>query len=395
MPTDQQTKSTDRVAVAADEEPVDVGEQQAPTEATEAPAWFRQKRAEKTEAVPGPAMPTTPEVPKLRQPSRHPARRKLIVEQPEDERSAFRRFVKFAATGYGFSLLLHTAVLLVLAFQYIDVVTSGLSGATELGFTLDDGESLEFDDGDSELLEAGGADAAPEEPQPLTVLEPTPDDVPLNPLEETQESDATDTENEGTSKTGTAQGDGADQVDAAPGGRKVGDNAITKGRFTVRVTSTNNKQPDQAPGENFDPGVNESYYIYIYVETDEDEDLKIQDVQGSIVEKRNDGLQPWHTLIPFHPEKRYDRGGGSLEGTDTFFYSPRSRSKIDPFILISERHYKRNSLIPVSQRKIGGETKNYAVLRVFVPGSTKVGIRDQITIECEPLGEKQEFEIVF
>lgn len=372
----------------------------------DAPAWFRSKQlgsgAEQVTEEVGPLAgeeATKPaeavrEAPKLVQSPRPRKRLKIVEKPPENvnwQRRAILLVTGFAATGYGVSLLLHGTLLTALAFQYFTAPADGPRGAAILGFSEDDGQAFDFSDDDSLLEAAGGPDAAEEET--VTVVEALEDEG--DPVEETKNIlESGIAENVPTTGGGTGDTDGPGDAirNTNPGGRKIGGGkAWRQGSFIVRVTSTSLMNPDAPPEANFDPKPGESYFVYIYISLPEDmTSLKVNDIQGSIV-----GTDKWRTSIPWDDKKNVDHGIGFYkgpEGATTYYLSPRSKNRGNPFIPVNERDVRRNIGLPIVRTRVEGEVVRSVVLRLKVD-PPKVndqavrGVTDTISIGCEPLNE--------
>lgn len=367
---------------------------EADIDAAPAPDWFRGK------AKSDPPKPTTaPSPPKLKHPGT-PKRRARIVddsqppEEPRDWRGRMLLWLGgFAATGYGVSLLFHTAILVGLGLWFLDL-QSGPAGSVTLGFSEDDAEGFDFGPDDSLFEEAGGKDTV-EEPTPVELVSQKLFDEG-DPVEETKDAIEKGVQ---AMLPSTGSGEGNDDGDGtnenSGGGRKLGSNAVTKGSFTVRVTPTRELLPGESI-ENFDPKPGEAYFIYIYVALPEDvAEITVNDIDGYI-----EGTDGWRTQVPFHPNKI-----PRVEGETTYYMNPRSRNRRNPFTAIGERDVERAKELPIIESGAPGHEGRAVVLRIRIPPPVTRdefgrevparGIEDSIHVRCKPLDEKQEFQIVF
>ncbi|MBT4868423.1 MAG: hypothetical protein HON53_25215 [Planctomycetaceae bacterium] len=154
------------------------------------------------------------------------------VENPGYQR--FKRLLAFAFTGYGVSLILHTLVTAALAFIVVEAAQSN-----DFSLLLSDAnnEVIEFDNIDTTLEMAGGAEEQLKLPQMQVVDIQGPETVRPTLPEELRP-----TLNAVGSGDGGADGDGKGLGFSMPKSGK----AITKGSFTVWTVPE-----DPAPGQNY------------------------------------------------------------------------------------------------------------------------------------------------
>ena len=223
---------------------------------TAAPGWFSRKRAKSKESAKSngkrsakkllPAIAVRPEdqpgtmwhAPTLLEQLAHLFRGNPVsqdgesVENPGYQR--FKRLLAFAFTGYGVSLILHTVVTAALAFIVIDAAQSN-----DFSLLLSDAntEVVEFDNIDTTLEMAGGAEEQLQLPQMQVVDIQGPETVRPSIPEEMRP-----TLNAIGNGDGGKDGDGKGLGFAMPKSGK----AITKGSFTVWTVPQ-----DPAPGQNY------------------------------------------------------------------------------------------------------------------------------------------------
>lgn len=180
-----------------------------------------------------------------------------LVANPGFQR--FRKFLAFAATGYGISLILHTFLTAALALIVIEAASSS-SLSLLASHSTEDIE--EFDEIDTSLEVAGGAEEQQLLPQMQVVDIKGPDAVA--PTEPTEIQPINPSTGNGT---GGNDGNGDGQRFAMP----VSGKAITKGSFTVWTIPE-----DPEPGQN--------YHIIIQVKLpDRIKKYRRSDLSGTVI----------------------------------------------------------------------------------------------------------------
>lgn len=267
-----------------------------------------------------------------------------------------RTVLSCLGAGFGFSMLVHFAVIFVLGFWILDIeslvpeyITNGWAetvGIEEVEVDTELPIDLAMKKSEGELQQA-------EVFLPSEFVPPSDIDTQIPADLETRINQLAQKDTAKKKQKNIKPEDLNDAKDSVPkGGAAVGKNAVSKGKFTVWSIPRN-------------PAVNQSYRIAIRVELPDDtKRYQVTDLSGTVV-----GDDAHRQQIPhdntWGPAKVYRRGR---------------------FINLS-----RKAFVPVVLRK----GKKYSVIYIWVPGSRIAKTIDTVKIRSTILKEEQTLKIVF
>lgn len=312
------------------------------------PARLTRKQADATTAA---------EPAELKSKSRR--RRGIQIDVGEDEpptwkQNLLRTIVSALGVGFGASMIVHVATIVVLAFCFVDFEKL-LPEFVINGGADKEGIAVELD---SELpIELAQKQGGPAEQQPtllnasefVTRSKDVNSEIPAdleNRINQLAETDG---------GAGKSKGDGSNDSDgtAPKGAARVGKNAVTKGKFTVWSEPSN-------------PAVGQSYHIWIRVQLPPTvKRFRVDDLTGTV----SGDLDGHRQAIPHDP-----RWG-----------PPKVRYRGKDISL------RKKGYVPI--RKVKGQ--KYAIIYIWVPGSQVPKTTDTVQIRSKMLNEAQKLKIVF